>query len=196
MGSAVFQGDQDRFPSWFFISDGQTRGAVSHLHNCQGLLYINGGFFILSMSTTPLLFFCRVRAVFANSRAITAFFGFLWLATSGLSVLIPLSIFSAVGMFYCLEYSHHALLPILSSFIQHIGPTNRCILTAARSYVSVPIVVNAINDTLIFLAISYHIISYTLVGDTWSARAKSFFSADGLPKLSKGFLQSGQLYYL
>ena len=148
------------------------------------------------MSTTPLLFFYRVRAVFANSRAVTTFFGFLWLATSGLSVLIPLSIFGEVGMSGYLEYSHHVLLPILSSFIQHIGPTNRCILTAARSYNSVPVVVNAINDTLIFLAISYHIISYTIVGDTWSARAKSFFSADGLPKLSKSLLQSGQLYYL
>ena len=148
------------------------------------------------MSTTPLLFFYRVRAVFANSRAITAFFGFLWLATSGLSVLVPLSIFGAVGMSDCLEYSHRPLFPILSAFIQHIGPTNRCILTATRSYVSLPFVVNAINDTLIFLAISYHIISYTIVGDTWRARAKSFFSADGLPKLSKSLLQSGQLYYL
>jgi hypothetical protein len=57
-------------------------------------------------------------------------------------------------------------------------------------------VLNAINDTLVFLAISYHIISYTTIGDSWSARAKSFFTADGLPRLSKALLQGGQLYYL
>jgi len=59
----------------------------------------------------------------------------------------------------------------------------------------VPVFLNAINDTLIFLAISYNIISYTIIGDSWRARAKSFFRADGLPRLSKSLLQSGQLYY-
>ena len=59
-----------------------------------------------------------------------------------------------------------------------------------------PIVINAVNDTLIFVAISYKILTYTTLGDTWRARARSFYAADGLPKLSKALLQSGQLYYL
>jgi len=145
---------------------------VAPVVHCHALLYIIGSFVVLSMSSNSLLFFFRVRAVYGNSTIITGFFGFLWVATSGLYVLNPFALFG-----------------------EHIGPTNRCILTSVRSYVSVPVFLNAINDTLIFLAISYHIISYTIIGDSWSARAKSFFRADGLPKLSKGLLQGGQLYY-
>ena len=59
-----------------------------------------------------------------------------------------------------------------------------------------PVIANAIHDTLVFLAISYRIISYTAIGDSWSARVKSFFTADGLPRLSRALLQSGQQFYL
>jgi len=59
-----------------------------------------------------------------------------------------------------------------------------------------PVVANAIYDTLVFLAISHHIVSYTAIGDIWSARAKSFFTADGLPRLLRVLLQSGQQFYL
>lgn len=64
-----------------------------------------------------------------------------------------------------------------------------------RSFASVPVVVNAVNDTLIFLAISYNIISHPIVGNTWHARAKSFFVAGRLPRMSRGLLQGGQLFY-
>jgi hypothetical protein len=57
------------------------------------------------------------------------------------------------------------------------------------------VVLNAVYDTLVFLAISYRIISYTIIGDSWSARVKTFFGANGLPRLSKGLLHGGQLYY-
>ena len=83
----------------------------------------------------------------------------------------------------------------LAPFIQHIGPTKRCILTNVRSFVSVPVVMNAANDTCVFLAISYKIISYTISGNSFRARATSFIRADGLPAFSKRVLQSGQIYY-
>ncbi|KAF7972951.1 hypothetical protein HWV62_16520 [Athelia sp. TMB] len=51
------------------------------------------------------------------------------------------------------------------------------------------------GDTLVFLAISYRILSNAMVGDTWRERARSFFKGEGLYGLSKGLLQSGQLYY-
>jgi len=64
------------------------------------------------------------------------------------------------------------------------------------SYGSAPIILNAVNDTLIFIAISYRILMHTAYpGDSWWARAKLFFTADGLPRLSKALLQGGQLYY-
>jgi len=55
---------------------------------------------------------------------------------------------------------------------------------------------HAIYDTLVFLAISFRILSYTVVGDTFEARVKSFFRGTGLPSLSRSILQGGQLYYL
>jgi hypothetical protein len=67
---------------------------------------------------------------------------------------------------------------------------------AVRPFGIVPIMLNAVNDTLIFAAITYRILSYSVVGDSWSARTRSFFEADRLPRLLKVLLQGGQLYYL
>ena len=85
---------------------------------------------------------------------------------------------------------------ISATCLQHIGPTNRCINTGIHAFGFVPIVINAVNDTLIFVAISYKILTDTTLGDTWRARARSFYAANGLPRLSKALLQGGQLYYL
>lgn len=68
--------------------------------------------------------------------------------------------------------------------------------TAVQSFGFAPIFLNTVNDTLVFLAISYRILKHTTRGDSWRARAKSFLAGDGLPKLSKALLQGGQLYYL
>ena len=43
------------------------------------------------MSSTSLLFFYRVRAVYSDSKIIAGVFGFLWVATAGLSMLSPFS---------------------------------------------------------------------------------------------------------
>jgi hypothetical protein len=53
-----------------------------------------------------------------------------------------------------------------------------------------------VNDTLVFLAISYRMVSIAMVKSTWRAWIKSFFTGDGLLYLSKVLLQSGQVYYL
>jgi hypothetical protein len=53
-----------------------------------------------------------------------------------------------------------------------------------------------VNDTFVFLAISYRMVSSAMVKSTWKARTKSFFTGEGLLYLSKALLQSGQVYYL
>ncbi|KIM78349.1 hypothetical protein PILCRDRAFT_75720, partial [Piloderma croceum F 1598] len=145
---------------------------VAPVADCQTLQNILGSFFALGLSSTSLLFLSRVRAVYDNSKIITAFFGSMWVATLGLSTIIPLSIDG-----------------------EHIGLTNQCIKTDVRSFSSVPIIFNAVYDTLIFLAITFRIISYAIIKDSQSARARSFFRGDGLPRMSKALLQSGQIYY-
>ena len=64
------------------------------------------------------------------------------------------------------------------------------------TYIAIPILLTAVNDTLVFLAISYRMVSIAIVKNTWRARTKSFFTGDGLYYLSKALLQSGQVYYL
>jgi len=93
-------------------SVGATVFQVAPVLHCHALLYIIGAFLVLSMSSNSLLFFYRVRAVYGNSTIVTGSFGFLRVATSGLYVLGPFSLFG-----------------------DHIGPTKRCILTSVRSYV-------------------------------------------------------------
>jgi hypothetical protein len=65
---------------------------VGSIDNCAALKYIEGIFFELSVPATSLLFFFRVKAVYNNSKIITLFFGILWLAIAGLSILIMLGI--------------------------------------------------------------------------------------------------------
>jgi hypothetical protein len=140
--------------------------------NCQMMLYAIASSFMLAISATSFLFYVRVRAIWHNAKAITVFFGLLWLGTVGTSGLVIFAISGA-----------------------HIGTTQRCINTAVRPYVSTAIVLNAINDTLIFIAISTRLVVYTCADETWRANVRSFARGDGLPRISKGLLQGGQLYF-
>jgi hypothetical protein len=71
-----------------------------------------------------------------------------------------------------------------------------CIITRIAPYVSIPILVHAAFDTLVFLAISFRIMSFSIVGDTFSARMVSFFRGDGLSSLPRSLLFGGQAYYV
>jgi hypothetical protein len=143
------------------------------VEHCDAVIYGVGACFVIAVPSTYALFFFRVKAVYCNNKIITIFFGSLLVALFGLAFLVPLGAKGA-----------------------HIGTTKRCILTSVRSYVSAPVIFNAISDTLVFIAISVRIMSYSIAGDTPGTRIRSFFRGDGLPSLSRSLLQSGQLYYL
>ncbi|KIM77109.1 hypothetical protein PILCRDRAFT_12289 [Piloderma croceum F 1598] len=145
---------------------------IALIDDCKAIKYVEGAFLEIGVTATSLLFFFRVKAVYNNSRIITAFFGLLWLAITGLNILI------LSGM------SKH-----------HIPHTRRCFESTAPKYSTAPFILAALNDTLVFLAISYHILSSAMVSSTWSARVKSFVTGNGLLHLSKALLQSGQVYY-
>jgi hypothetical protein len=66
---------------------------------------------------------------------------------------------------------------------------------SVKAYTPVPFILNAIYDTLVFIAISLRIVSRSLAGDTFGAYMRSFLRGDGLPVLSKSVMQGGQLYY-
>jgi hypothetical protein len=125
------------------------------------------------MPSSSALFFFRVKGVYCNNRIITVVFGFLWIALFGVSCTI---------------------IPAVKG--GHLGNTQRCMITSVAPYGSAPIVLNAINDTLIFIAISVRLVSFTSTSNSFGARIKSFWLGDGLPALSRSLLQGGQLYYL
>ncbi|KZP20659.1 hypothetical protein FIBSPDRAFT_533166 [Athelia psychrophila] len=51
------------------------------------------------------------------------------------------------------------------------------------------------NDTLVFLSISYRMAVNAMTTETWVARSRSFITGEGLYRISKVLLYSGQLYY-
>jgi hypothetical protein len=84
----------------------------------------------------------------------------------------------------------------VNNSVEHIPYTRRCTEGVAHSYTLVPVIMTALNDTLVYIAISYRLATISMVSSTWRARAKSFFTGEGLHHLSKALLESGQVYYL
>jgi len=62
------------------------------MENCEILKYIQGGFAEIAMSATSLLFFCRLKAVYRESRVIVTIFGIFWLLIAGLSIFVLVSV--------------------------------------------------------------------------------------------------------
>jgi hypothetical protein len=144
-------------------------GLVAH---CRAILYVSAASYIIAVPATSWLFFSRVRAIWNNSKIVTASFGVLWLGILATAALVPLAVDGV-----------------------HIGTTQRCINTAVRVYVTAPIFLTAFNDTLVFITISVRIVAFTCAGDTWRMKFKSFANGDGLSRLSTGLLQNGQGCY-
>jgi hypothetical protein len=152
---------------------------IFHIHiptvapfvQCNVAKYVIGGGLIVDVSSTSALFFFRVKAVYCNNRIITVFFGLLWFALFGLCFAIPFGV-----------------------KVELIGQI--CIITRVEHYALISLIVHVIFDTLVFLAIPLRLLSFSIMGDTFGARMRSFFRGDGLPGLSRSLLYGGQLYYL
>ncbi|KAF7334191.1 hypothetical protein MSAN_02380400 [Mycena sanguinolenta] len=120
-----------------------------------------------------MLFFLRVTAVWHPSRIGYAVFSVLWFGVLGAGITVALGIGGA-----------------------HIGSTRQCINTTVAGYIEVAGIVPLINDTVIFLAISYRIVAHIMVADSSMARLRAFFGGTGLSELSQALLQSGLHFYL
>lgn len=151
---------------------------------------------MLSQASTSFLFFVRVKAVCFESKVVTWFFGLAWVANFGISVSVPLAINGDVSPSIINVFGFESTQLTIQSPAKHIGPTTRCIITAARYYASIALIVNTLFDTFIFLTISVKIVSGTKLGENWSARIRCFLTGKGLSWISKGLLRGGQIYYL
>lgn len=116
--------------------------------------------------------YLRVRAVYNDSLFVKTVFGIFWVGVLGACVTAP---FSLEG--------------------EHIGLTQRCINSNVKAFGAAGLLAAAINDTLIFLAITYRLLTFHIPSDNWSDRFKSFARGEGMHRMSKLLLQTGQLYY-
>ncbi|KAJ6454643.1 hypothetical protein C8R45DRAFT_846285 [Mycena sanguinolenta] len=146
---------------------------IAPVENCNALSVGLGVCLVLSQTSTALLFFLRVTAVWYPSKIAYTVFSILWMAVLGAGITVPLGDRAA-----------------------HIGPTTQCIITITPASTEFAVITPLINHTAILLAINYHILAHTIVADSSMARLRVFFGGKGLSTLSRALLQSGQHFYL
>ncbi|KAF7334202.1 hypothetical protein MSAN_02381500 [Mycena sanguinolenta] len=146
---------------------------VASVENCNALGIFLGICLVLSKTATSMVFFLRVTALWHPSKIAYAVFSVLWIAVIGTCIIAPLRIRGA-----------------------HIGPTTQCIFTAVPDTIELAAIMSLINDTAVFLAISYRILVHMIVVDSPGARLRFFFGGKRSSTLSQALLQSGQQFYL
>jgi len=134
---------------------------------------LSGGLVSLAISSTAFLMFLRVRAVFNRNSYVVAFFAFMWIAVLGGS-----------------------LTAIPGAGGANIGPTNYCVVTKAEPYLATAALIPLVNDTLLFLAISWRLMKNTHMENSIQTRFRILAFGEYLLPFSKALLQDGQVYYL
>jgi len=146
--------------------------AVAPIKNCNALALGFDICLLLTQTTTAMLFFLRVTAVWHRNKVVFVVFLMLWIGVLGGGLTVPIGVRAA-----------------------HVGPTLQCIDTIIPGYTEVATIMPLIYDTAIFLVITYRILAHTIVADSFVARARAFFGGTGLSTLSQALLRSGQHFY-
>ena len=134
-------------------------------------------FYSATLVFTSLLFFFRTRAIFNRNPWVTAFFAGLWLAVLGGCLALILEAFK--------------LMPVNPES----NKTTVCFESSVNPFVSATIIIPLINDTLVFLAITWRL-SRNSYDPYKRSGIKNLILGDHLPVFSKVLLQDGQVYYL
>ncbi|OCH89336.1 hypothetical protein OBBRIDRAFT_756712 [Obba rivulosa] len=142
---------------------------------CSALEKVVDIVYPIVVSSTCLLFFFRIRAVFDQSKMIVGFFFVVWLSVLGGTLTIVTAV-TAIN----------------------IGPTNYCLNASLKSYASAAGITPLIHDTLVFLAISFRLLmnSHVDYSRDWKRQFKAFTTGEYLPAFSRALFQDGQLYYM
>ncbi|KAJ7248972.1 hypothetical protein C8J57DRAFT_1357332 [Mycena rebaudengoi] len=130
---------------------------------------------VIALPANSFLFFLRARAIFDRNRYLILMFFCLWLLVLG-SALTP------------------ALPGVLTA--GNVGPTKYCMNTGGKPYGALFTIPPLINDTIIFLAISWRMLQIAHVDNGLETNMKAFMTGEYLLPFSKAVLQDGQLYYL
>ncbi|KAJ6454611.1 hypothetical protein C8R45DRAFT_915105 [Mycena sanguinolenta] len=146
---------------------------VASVEHCQALATTWAACAVLSQTFTAMLFYSRVTAVWHPNKIVYVVFFILMLGIPAASMTAPLGVRAA-----------------------HIGPTMQCITISVPSYVEVSAIMPLVNDTAVFFAITYRLLSNTIVADSLWGRLRRFLRGEGSSALSQALLQSGQHFYL
>ncbi|KAJ7647921.1 hypothetical protein FB45DRAFT_782893 [Roridomyces roridus] len=160
---------------------GLTIYATNPFHACESAYVALDVFMPIGVSANTFLFFSRVRAIYGGDRLITFVFGFLWLSVVAGSLTIPIGT-TASG------------LP---------GNPTECVVTSLKKYTSASGVTLAVNDSLVFIAISYRLFS-DFSESTWEpgerkpwwGRLRALLTGADLPAFAKSLFTDGQMYYM
>ncbi|KDR70439.1 hypothetical protein GALMADRAFT_103207 [Galerina marginata CBS 339.88] len=146
---------------------------VGRVEHCQALQIAIGVSWTTSQTLTSSLFYMRVRAVYNRNKFVSAAFFVLWIAVGGTAITVPAGIRGA-----------------------HIGPTKQCINTDVPLSVESSVWLSLINDSAVFIAITYRILTFNVMEETFKGRLKAFFGRGSISHLSRSLLLGGQHYYL
>ncbi|CAA7262416.1 unnamed protein product [Cyclocybe aegerita] len=128
--------------------------------------------FAVSVPLTSLLFLFRVLAIFHENKLVRAFFCVMWLGVVA-GVMTPTQ--GLIGT--------------------NIGPTKYCINVRLEAYITTAGLIPLVNDTLVFLAISWKLMRNTHMTPNplrGNLSFRAFLRGDYLPAFSRGLLQDGQ----
>ncbi|KZP20932.1 hypothetical protein FIBSPDRAFT_1044500 [Athelia psychrophila] len=129
--------------------------------------------FWITQSSTGLLFFFRIRAVYRHSKSVIYGFFFMW------------------------------MLVATSPLLMFLHPDVRCYRPHRHCYIWGPLTLPGngavlLNDTLVFIGVSLHAyrsMSLDTSSLSHACRFKRLVQGHGLYKVSRMLLKSGQLYY-
>lgn len=132
-----------------------------------------GAMYSIAVPSTTLLFTIRVRAIYGGNKYITVFFGVLWLFVIG----------------GCITTIH-------GDSVREIGSTGYCVNTHFESYATSSVIAPLVNDTLVFLAISWRLMQVTLLRDGHKVHIQEIVLGRRMPPFSRALFNDGQMYYL
>ncbi|KZP15395.1 hypothetical protein FIBSPDRAFT_1048186 [Athelia psychrophila] len=148
---------------------------IASVSDCAGLALFEGILAILATSSSSFLFFARVRAVYENSRSVTAFFVSFWLAIVGTGFLFLFA----------------------GQTSNHVGP-RRCMMMGAKPWAMSLLWVKAAFDTSVLISVSLRLTSQSS-SSSQPAKLPLWTLLRGgvkLPQLCRELLNSGQLFYI
>lgn len=126
----------------------------------------------VAFALNSLLFLFRIYAIFYDHKLVKAFFSVLWFGVLACSVSTPFALSAA-----------------------HIGTTKSCLIVGTAQYASASFVAVAVNDTLVCVAITAHIMLH-FPAPRGMSRIKAVLSGKGMGHTTRMLLRGGLQYYL